>query len=168
MLFFIKTINEMSKWTHTTRVCVCVHTHACAQSTVMSDSLRSHGLWLSSLLCPWKFPGKNTGAGCHFLCQSIFLTQGSNLYLFSLLHWQADSLPLHHLRNHITRNSSQINDKWLITSVSLTFLPFDTVKRKVMLFISCKDEHNTRQKLYGPNRRKDIKKRWQEHTKELY
>ena len=30
----------------------------------------------------------------HFLLQSIFLTQGSNL---SLLHWQADSLPLNHL-----------------------------------------------------------------------
>ena len=30
----------------------------------------------------------------HFLLQSIFLTQGSNL---SLLHWKADSLPLNHL-----------------------------------------------------------------------
>ena len=25
------------------------------------------------------FPGKNTGEGCHFLLQGIFLTQGSNL-----------------------------------------------------------------------------------------
>ena len=33
-----------------------------------------------------EFPGKNTGVGCHFLLQGIFLTQGSNL---SLLHWQA-------------------------------------------------------------------------------
>ena len=31
-----------------------------------------------SLLRPWDFPGKNTGAGCHFLLQGIFLTQGSN------------------------------------------------------------------------------------------
>ena len=31
-------------------------------------------------LCPWDFPGKNTGVGCHFLFQGIFfLTQGSNL-----------------------------------------------------------------------------------------
>ena len=37
------------------------------------------------------FPGKNTGLGCHFLLQGIFLTQGSNLHL---LHWQVDSLPL--------------------------------------------------------------------------
>ena len=47
-----------------------------------------------SFLCPWDFPGKNTGVGCHFLLQGIFLTQGLNP---CLLHWQADSLPLSHL-----------------------------------------------------------------------
>ena len=31
------------------------------------------------LLCPWDFPGKNTGMGHHFLLQGIFPTQGSNL-----------------------------------------------------------------------------------------
>ena len=30
------------------------------------------------LLCAWDFPGKNSGVGCHFLLQGIFLTQGSN------------------------------------------------------------------------------------------
>ena len=30
------------------------------------------------LLCLWDFPGKNTGVGCHFLLQGIFLTQGLN------------------------------------------------------------------------------------------
>ena len=40
------------------------------------------------------FPGKNTGVGCHFLLQGIFLTQGSNPHL---LYWQANSLPLSHL-----------------------------------------------------------------------
>ena len=30
------------------------------------------------LLSSWNSPGKNTGAGCHFLLQGIFLTQGSN------------------------------------------------------------------------------------------
>ena len=38
------------------------------------------------LLCPWDFPGKNTGVGCHFLLQRIFLTQGSNPCLLHLLH----------------------------------------------------------------------------------
>ena len=43
------------------------------------------------LLCLWDFPGKNTGVGCHFLLQGIFLTQESNLHLLCSLHWQADS-----------------------------------------------------------------------------
>ena len=30
------------------------------------------------LLCQWDFPGKNTGMGCHFLLQGIFLTQALN------------------------------------------------------------------------------------------
>ena len=30
------------------------------------------------LLCPWDFPGKNTGVGCHCLLQEIFLTQRLN------------------------------------------------------------------------------------------
>ena len=33
------------------------------------------------LLCPWDFPGKNTGVGCHSLLQGIFSNQGSNLGL---------------------------------------------------------------------------------------
>ena len=32
--------------------------------------------------------------GCHALLQGIFTTQGSNLYLLGLLHWQLGSLPL--------------------------------------------------------------------------
>ena len=33
---------------------------------VLSDSLRPCGLQPTSLLCPWDFPGKSTGVGCHF------------------------------------------------------------------------------------------------------
>ena len=29
-------------------------------------------------LCPWDFPGKDTGVGSHFFLQGIFPTQGSN------------------------------------------------------------------------------------------
>ena len=46
------------------------------------------------LLSPWDSPDKNTGVGCHAFLQGIFPAQGLNLYLFRLLHWQADSLPL--------------------------------------------------------------------------
>ena len=36
----------------------------------------------------------NTGVGCHELLQGIFLIQGSNPHLLSLLHWKEGSLPL--------------------------------------------------------------------------
>ena len=44
-------------------------------------------------LCPWGSPGKNTGVGCCALLQSVFPSQGSNLWLFRLRHWEAGSLP---------------------------------------------------------------------------
>ena len=71
--------------------------HGCVLNrSVMSDSVT---LWTRSprLLCPWDSPGRNTRAGSHFLLQGIFPTQGWNPCLLRFLHWQADSLPLHHL-----------------------------------------------------------------------
>ena len=62
--------------------------------SVMSDSVQPYGLWPARLLYSWDFPVKNTGVGCHFVLQGIFLTQGLNP---CLLHWQVDSLPLSHL-----------------------------------------------------------------------
>ena len=35
--------------------------------SVVSDSSRPHGLQPTMLLCPWDFPGKSTGVGCHCL-----------------------------------------------------------------------------------------------------
>ena len=58
------------------------------------DSLQPHGLLPVRLFSPWNFPGKDTGVGCHFLLQRNFLTQGLNLSLLCLLHWQTDSLTL--------------------------------------------------------------------------
>ena len=60
--------------------------------SVVSDSLGTHGLQPARLLCPREFLGKDTGMGCHYLLQGIFPTQGSNLCLLHLLHWQAGSL----------------------------------------------------------------------------
>ena len=69
----------------TTSACVC---------KLVSDSLWPHELQPTWLLCPWSFLDKNTGAGCHFLLQGIFQTQGSNRCLRCLRPWQVDSLPL--------------------------------------------------------------------------
>ena len=38
-------------------------------NSVMSNSLRPHGPQPTRLLCPWNFPGRNTGVGCHCLLQ---------------------------------------------------------------------------------------------------
>ena len=52
--------------------------------------LQYRGLNPIRLFCPWNFTGKKTEAGCHFLLQRIFLTQGSILCLSHLLRWQVD------------------------------------------------------------------------------
>ena len=70
-------------------------THVCS---VVSHSAT---LWIVALRLPfpWDSPGKNTGVGCYFLLQGIFLTQELNPSLLCLVHRQADSLPLSHLGN---------------------------------------------------------------------
>ena len=51
--------------------------------SVVSNSLRPQGLNPTRRLCPWNFPGKNTGVDCHFLLEGIFPTRGSILSLAS-------------------------------------------------------------------------------------
>jgi len=51
------------KLVHQRCVYVCVY----ISHLVVSDSLQPHGLYPTSLLCPWDSLGKNTGVGCHFL-----------------------------------------------------------------------------------------------------
>ena len=41
----------------------------CAVCLVVSHSLWPHGLQSVRVLCPWDFPGKNTGVGSHILLQ---------------------------------------------------------------------------------------------------
>ena len=65
--------------------------------SVVSNSLQLHGMQPTRLLYPWDFPEKNTGVCSHFLLQRIFLTQGLNPCFLCCLHWQMDSIPLHHL-----------------------------------------------------------------------
>ena len=59
----------------------------------INNGTHCHGLQSTRLLCPWDFPGKSTGVGCHFLLQGIFLTQGSTP---GLLHCRQTLYPLSH------------------------------------------------------------------------
>ena len=77
--------NNTHTHTHTHICCCCLVTKSCA------TLFWPHGPSLARFLCPWDFPGKNTGVGWHFLLHGIFLTQGSNLCLqfcrWILYHW---------------------------------------------------------------------------------
>ena len=48
--------------------------------SVMLDSLWPHGLQPTRPLCPWDFPGKSTGVGCHRLLQIRNLTLAKALW----------------------------------------------------------------------------------------
>ena len=49
-------------------LCVCVH--VCAQLLSHGiEFLQPHRLQPTRLLCPWDFPGKNTGMNCHLFLQ---------------------------------------------------------------------------------------------------
>ena len=78
--------------------------------SVMSNSLGPQGLQPTRLLCLWDFPGKNTGVGCHFLLQGIFLTQGLKP---GLPHCRQTLYCLSHLGSTIPY--TKINSKWLKT-----------------------------------------------------
>ena len=58
-------------------------------------------------------PGKNTGVGCYFLLQGIFLTQGSNQ---CLPHWQEDSLLLSHLESSTEVKRLYLKQQNMITA----------------------------------------------------
>ena len=84
MDFFCVAINMLSEAYEGSKDCTVL------SCSVVSDSLRPHGLYPTRLLCPWDSPGKNTGEGCHPFLQGIFPTQGSKHSSPTL---QMDSLP---------------------------------------------------------------------------
>ena len=71
--------------------------------SVLSDSFGTPWAVAPRLLCPGTFPGKNTGAGCHFLLQGLSPTQGSNL---DLLHCRHRFFAVSATREVITQEST--------------------------------------------------------------
>ena len=62
----------------------------CLAAKSCVSHLRPRGLWPTQLLWPGDSPGKNTGVGCPFLLQGIFLSQGSTPHLL-----QCRRIPYH-------------------------------------------------------------------------
>ena len=68
--------------------------HGCVLSRSQVQLFATHHvLQPARLLCLWDFPGKDTGVGCHFLLQEVFLTQGSKP---GLLHYRGIIYHLSH------------------------------------------------------------------------
>ena len=84
--------------------------YVCVSRSIVSDSLRPHGLSPARLLCPWNSPGKNTGVGCHSLLQGIFPTQGLNL---GLSHCRWILYCLTHQESPVTMVGTQLMNKWV-------------------------------------------------------
>ena len=77
---------------HLYTLCVCVCVCVCDPAQSCLSLCNPIDCSLPGLLS-MGFPDKNTGIGCHFFLQGIFLTQGSSLHPLCLLHWQVNSLP---------------------------------------------------------------------------
>ena len=92
-----------SKWLFFTSLSLCNFYYILIYSLVFVQLL-SH-VWLCDPIdCGMPgaslhedFQTRNTGLGCYFLPQRIFLDQGLKMCL-CLLHWQVDSLPLYTTR----------------------------------------------------------------------
>ena len=54
-------------------VCMCVHVCVCVCVGMLSHVQLFVTSWTepARLLCPWDFPGKNSGVGCRFLLQGL-------------------------------------------------------------------------------------------------
>ena len=105
---------------------------SCAQSRSCAWLCDPHALEPTRLLCPWNFPGKNTGVGCHFLPQEIFPTQGSN-----------PGLPrcrqtLYHLSHQGSPFYSYVSIKWR----KVCFFWVDWGKEELWGLISCFSNFN--------------------------
>ena len=72
--------------------------NSCCLVTKSCPTLCNHMDYRPLGSCPWDFPGKNTGVGCQFLLQEIFLTQASNAHPMHsrrvLYHWATREVAL--------------------------------------------------------------------------
>ena len=94
--------------------------------SVVSDSSRPHGLQPTRLLCPWDFPGKSTGVGCHCLLlqrKQIFTTEASS-------HW-AEHFRTRQLSTPCSQACVHQGSKWLLSPLHLSKIPGNLIPRHV-------------------------------------
>ena len=95
------------------------------------------------LLCPWDFPGKNTGVDCYFLLQGVFPTQGSNPCLFHcrriIYHWATREALMHlytiqnYMQHRCIVHIYKLFDKFYVTFI----ISFDILSNPGFLSQHC-------------------------------
>ena len=79
-----------------------------------------------------EFSSQEYWCGFHLLFQGTFLTQGLNTSLLCFLHWQAGSLPLHHLGNqHSAKKAMDL--EWEVWAWVLTWSRIQSTMASIML-----------------------------------
>ena len=96
----------------------------CVSHSVVSDSLRPHGLRPTRLLCPQNSPGTHTGVGCHFLFPRDVSSWPRDWTWVSCIGWQI----LYHLSLSFWASSLQYSSNLIsdleIVSAKLPFFPY--------------------------------------------
>ena len=102
------------------------------KSLSCTDSLRPHGLQPTRLLCPWDFPGKSTGVGCHYPLQTS-LFQFSSVVSSSLCPHESQ-----HARPPCPSptNNFPLNWNWIFDFVvlDLFFFQFSVSQQILLIF----------------------------------
>ena len=115
---------EGKEWKFPTTFFCCLVAKSCP------TLLQHHRLQSARLLCPWDYPGKNTGVCRHFLFQGNFPTQGLNLHLlhcrWTIYHWAPrEALQVKVLKGQGT--TWQLSDGWI--SVFRFVMSIDITRR---------------------------------------
>ena len=97
-----------------TQICNCLRglcIFVCLVTKLCPTVLGLHGLQTTKLFCPWDFPGKNTGLGCQFLVQEMFV------YMKVYLQSSVGTVKLSLSFLFLFEQSLMISQKWQIINI---------------------------------------------------
>ena len=100
------------------------------------------GLLPTRLLCPWNFPGENTGMGCHFLRQESSWSR-DQMCVSCLHYWYLGSLPQSHphiLYDHAfvfqskTKEIQKLKNEWSWHEWEISVIPIELWNSYFIIF----------------------------------